>query len=187
MKEKRRDLQERLPIWMQDYVGKLSLIGFSDHVKRTRKVQDKDLEKVMEIYNHNFQGESEKRMRRYRSLFKQIFYVIDDPPGHVQGYCVYYMRLRVNGRHLCKVATLFSIAIDERAQGKGLGNILLEESLNDLSKNGVSKVRLYVNTLNEPAIVLYKKQGFEVIDEVRDICGQGFTCLKMEMSLENIP
>lgn len=172
---------------MQDLFGKLSLIGFSEDVKRTRKVQDEDLVEVMKIYNANFGGESEKRMRKYHSLFKQTFYVVEDPPGHVQGYCVYYIRLRMNGRHVHKVATLFSIAIDESSQGKGLGNILLEESMNELRKNNVSKVRLFVNTLNEPAVSLYKKHGFEVTDEVKDICGRGATCYKMERSLKDIP
>lgn len=184
MTEKKRDLQEMVPIRLQDLVGKLSLIGFQDHVIRTRKVRDQDLSTVLGIYRENFSGESEQRIRKYSSTFRKTFYVIDDPQGKVLAYCVYYVRLRINGRRLKKVATLLSFAVADRAKGQGLGNILLEESINDLGINSISVVRLFVEVENEPAIALYKKHGFQITDELSDICGHGARCYEMVLNID---
>jgi len=53
-----------------------------------------------------------------------------------------------------------------------------------MESNGIDEILLYVNKKNYPAISLYTKFGFVVIDELPDICGEGEKCYKMKLTLK---
>ena len=60
---------------------------------------------------------------------------------------------------------LSKMAVNEKFQGKGIGNAILEFCLQQAKQMQLEKLILYSNTLLYPAIHLYKKYGFiEVID-----------------------
>jgi len=64
-------------------------------------------------------------------------------------------------------ATLLNIAINPEFQGKGLGRLLLKESLVALDAT-ISKVFLEVRVSNENALQLYRSEGFTQIGERRN-------------------
>ena len=51
-------------------------------------------------------------------------------------------------------------------QGKGLGSKLIQEVLNYASCLGFHRVRLGVDKMNPPAIKFWKKNGFEMMQEI---------------------
>lgn len=62
---------------------------------------------------------------------------------------------------------LSKMAVDEKFQGKNIGNKMLEFCLEEGKRLNAKKIILYSNTRLEPAIHLYKKFGFKevIIDE----------------------
>ena len=64
---------------------------------------------------------------------------------------------------LKKSETVFELgkmAVSEKAQGSGIGTLLLEHCLSFAKEKGMEKIILYSNTMLETAISLYRKYGF---------------------------
>jgi ribosomal protein S18 acetylase RimI-like enzyme len=59
-----------------------------------------------------------------------------------------------------EIYELSKMAVDEKFQGKKIGNLMLEFCLNKADEIGAKKVILFSNTILQPAIHLYKKYGF---------------------------
>lgn len=68
-------------------------------------------------------------------------------------------------------------------RGRGIGTLLLKETIRQAREFGLEKVELHVYTTNENAIALYKKFGFEeegIIRKFRKLDdGDYFDCLMM--------
>jgi ribosomal protein S18 acetylase RimI-like enzyme len=62
-------------------------------------------------------------------------------------------------------AFLVELAVRRSLQGRGLGCVLLERSLSQLSLAGLTSVALGVTKSNLPALSLYTRHGFEVTGE----------------------
>ena len=58
------------------------------------------------------------------------------------------------------VYELGKMAVDEKHQGKKIGNAMLEFCISKSKELGAVKVQLYSNTILGPAIHLYEKYGF---------------------------
>jgi ribosomal protein S18 acetylase RimI-like enzyme len=65
------------------------------------------------------------------------------------------------------VFELSKMAVDEKFQGKNIGNAMLEFCLREAKRLKLEKVILYSNTLLGPAIHLYKKYGFTAIADFK--------------------
>ena len=70
---------------------------------------------------------------------------------------IYVFAEQVKMRH----RACFGIAIKEKFQGRGLGQILTEEAVTLAQKNGFSQIELGVFADNDKALHLYQKHGFE--------------------------
>lgn len=65
-----------------------------------------------------------------------------------------------------KTASLFIMIGEQKYQGRGFGSLTLNYILNfGFKKLGLSKICLEVNRKNKPAIALYKKFGFRIINK----------------------
>lgn len=53
-----------------------------------------------------------------------------------------------------------SLVVDESARGKGIGKLLLDESINWLKARGQTKVRIRCNTIREEAHKFYSHLGY---------------------------
>lgn len=60
-------------------------------------------------------------------------------------------------------ANINNIAIDKPFQNKGYGSYLLTKSIEALKTEDIKEVTLEVRQSNEPAINLYKANGFDII------------------------
>jgi ribosomal protein S18 acetylase RimI-like enzyme len=65
------------------------------------------------------------------------------------------------------VFELSKMAVDEKFQGKNIGNAMMEFCLLEAKRLQLLKVILYSNTLLGPAIHLYKKFGFTEIQDFK--------------------
>lgn len=77
---------------------------------------------------------------------------------------------------------LTKMAVDERWLGRGYGQCLLEVAMDLARERGKRRVVLYTQTSLQPAINLYRKNGFVKLDE--PLCGKYSRCdIKMEKRL----
>ena len=70
-------------------------------------------------------------------------------------------------KHSDTIFELSKMAVDEKFQGKNIGNAMLQFCLQEAKKMNLEKVILYSNTLLGPAIHLYKKFGFTEIPDFK--------------------
>lgn len=61
------------------------------------------------------------------------------------------------------ILELSKMAVDESFHGKGIGNQMLEYSLQKAKELGANKLILYSSTILESAIHLYRKYGFREV------------------------
>lgn len=167
---------------ISDYFGSLKVKKFSHSSKILRTFRSGDLEKILKIVETCFENKNIDQIVKYSKLFRNIFYVFEIN-GVIIGYSGFYLHVKFVGLKRVQVATLYSIAMDNAYQQKGYGNQLLKESINEMQKNNVSFINLYVNINNCSAVNLYKKNGFKIINELKGICGKGSDCYQMHLDL----
>ena len=65
-------------------------------------------------------------------------------------------------RHDDATGEVYVLGVHPRAAGRGLGGVLLAAGLAHLAERGASRVILYVDAANAPAVRLYEKGGFGI-------------------------
>jgi GNAT superfamily N-acetyltransferase len=81
----------------------------------------------------------------------QIFFVVEG--NAVLGTCAVL-------RHSAEEVEIAKMAVAPSARGRGLGDLLMEASVDFARKTGANKVSIVSNTVLAPAISLYRKHGF---------------------------
>jgi len=82
-----------------------------------------------------------------------------------------------------RIGRLYSILISNKAQGRGLGALLLARCEADAKRRGCTRVSLEVRADNRPAIALYQKNGYEITDSLPGYYHDGSNGLKMVKNL----
>ena len=98
---------------------------------------------------------------------------LSDPQKHIidKGGHIYYAKLNgeiVGTASLLKksetVYELGNLAVSDKAQGHGIGTILIEHCLNIAKQKQITTLILYSNTTLQSAIHLFRKYGFEEVE-----------------------
>ena len=98
---------------------------------------------------------------------------LSDPQKHIidKGGHIYYAKLNgeiVGTASLLKksetVYELGKLAVSDKAQGHGIGTILIEYCLNIAKQKQITILILYSNTTLQSAIHLFRKYGFEEVE-----------------------
>ncbi|MDX8558203.1 GNAT family N-acetyltransferase [Elizabethkingia sp. HX CGY] len=98
---------------------------------------------------------------------------LSDPQKHIidKGGHIYYAKLNgeiVGTASLLKksetVYELGKLAVSDKAQGHGIGTILIEHCLNIAKQKHITILILYSNTTLQSAIHLFRKYGFEEVE-----------------------
>jgi len=98
---------------------------------------------------------------------------LSNPKKHIidKGGHIYYAKLNdeiVGTATLLKksetIYELCKMAVSDKAQGQGIGTILLEHCLNVAKQEQIPTLILYSNTILQSAIHLYRKYGFEEVE-----------------------
>jgi len=74
-----------------------------------------------------------------------------------------------------------TIAVAARAQGRGVGRLLLEELIAIAARHDCSQLLLEVRSDNESALRMYERFGFERISMRRDYYASGIDALIMRL------
>ncbi len=168
---------------LRDIIGPPLIKKWKNTIKENIvSVDETMLPEVLRIQAEAFDGKNQESLIKYSRKLSKIFYVIKSQ-DKIAGYCAYYLKPEFSLKGLKKKSVIYSIAIGKKFQGKGYGRKLLEESIKEMKLNGICSVLLYVNVENTPAIKLYEKMGFEIVQKTEDICGQSEKCFVMELKL----
>jgi ribosomal protein S18 acetylase RimI-like enzyme len=81
----------------------------------------------------------------------EIFFVVEG--GQVQGTCAVI-------RHSADEWEIAKMAVAPAAQGRGFGDLLMEQAIAFAAGVGARRIVIVSNTVLEPAIRLYQKHGF---------------------------
>lgn len=93
------------------------------------------------------------------------------------GAAVIFFRVR------SRVARLYSLAIDSRSRGRGIGNALLDAAEQHARRQGCSSLRLEVRCDNKAAQRLYERRGYRVIGKIARYYDDGQDALRYEKTL----
>ena len=80
-------------------------------------------------------------------------------------------------------ADIQTVAVAPDAQGRGIGSRLVQALADRARGQGVRLLHLEVRADNEPALVLYRRLGFEAVGRRRDYYGRGHDGILMTWRL----
>lgn len=112
-------------------------------------------------------------LEKYFRLEEGDVVSLSNPKKHIidKGGYIYYAKLndKIVGTAtlLKKSETIYELgkmAVSDKAQGQGIGTILLEHCLNVAKQKQIPTLILYSNTILQSAIHLYRKYGFEEVE-----------------------
>jgi ribosomal protein S18 acetylase RimI-like enzyme len=83
------------------------------------------------------------------------------------------------------IARLYSIAVDDRARGRGIAKALLEKVEGAARAQGCRRLRLEVSHVNPSAIALYERLGYHRFGEHREYYENGEHAWRYEKALSN--
>lgn len=120
-----------------------------------------------ELYESNFPGfeaDADFLARKRAQLREasrdpgQVVMVAVDEQG-ICGFIWLVIEVEYSGRRRGEVA---AIHVDRRCRGQGAGQALMEEGMQILRSYGCDAVHLMVTAMNDTAVRLYRRLGFEV-------------------------
>lgn len=127
---------------------------------KLRMAQKKDIQAIVELEQLAYEGYIAWREKDFEREWKRNPYLLYLVLDHFDEGIVGAITGRVNAKN----AHISHLIIDPYYHRKGLGNYLLETWIELMHETQVPKITLEVRSSNIPAINLYKKQGFKVID-----------------------
>jgi ribosomal-protein-alanine N-acetyltransferase len=104
------------------------------------------------------------------------FVLVAESDGEIAGYSVFYLTP--------PESELPDIVVDEKYRGRGLGRLLLEESIKILKDKEIDSIFLEVRESNMPARTLYEHIGFEQIGKRKYFYSnpiEDAICMRLEM------
>lgn len=101
--------------------------------------------------------------------------------GAIGGYYLLLFRAR------SRVARLYSIAVDRRRQGRGLGAALIADAERVAARRGAERLGLEVREDNRPAIALYERLGYAFGGRIADYYADGADARRYEKRLKPEP
>ncbi|MGD9929790.1 MAG: GNAT family N-acetyltransferase [Mangrovibacterium sp.] len=129
-------------------------------VPQIRQARSQDLEQLLRLEELCFNEESFSRQQlRYLSTRAKADFLLTEEAGEITAFIVLLKRKNSSGLRI------YSLAVSPLHRGKGLARLLLAEAECRARGNGFSYLTLEVSAFNEPAVCLYKQQGFEVFGE----------------------
>jgi ribosomal-protein-alanine acetyltransferase len=141
-------------------------------VVRIRKFEISDLDRILAIELASF-GEDAWDEKLFRAFYRKCpdLFLVATIRRRVAGYIITCAGSRN--------AELASIAVDPREQGHGVGQAMLNHTLQELRTLRVKAWCLMVSTENESAIRFYEKYGFARQKIVKRYYGPGRNAWRM--------
>lgn len=140
--------------------------------------QVSDLKEIFELEQLCFNAEAfSRRQLRYLLTQAKGHFLLSREAGKISAFMV------LLGKAKCSGMRLYSVAVSPDFRGRGLGQAMLAEALQRAQADGFQYVTLEVSEINEPAVKLYLREGFEVFGERRAYYKDGSKALLMRKAV----
>ena len=116
-----------------------------------------------------------KRQLNYLQQRQSTVFLVAEQDGRIVGEGIALVRHHkqsVSGR-------VYSLAVDPALRGRGIGQQLMREMVEQLRHRAVGRIYLEVEASNAPAIHLYQRLGFDSVGTLPDYYGDGRPGLHM--------
>ena len=127
---------------------------------RWEECRDLRLEGLREeplAFGSSYEEEQLLTEKDWRERIHNAIFALDD--NIVVGMVVIMDHTHTKSKH---VANIFGVYVRASHRGKGVGYQLIEQAIKKLKESGhIRKISLTVNTVQNSAVALYKKFGFE--------------------------
>lgn len=145
---------------------------------RIRTARMSDLDALVALENRSFTTDRMNRRQWRRHLASDSARVlVAELAGRIAGAAVLFFRTR------SAIARLYSLAVDARLRGFGIGESLLAACESQTLARKCLGLRLEVRTDNNAAQQLYLKRGYRLIGELSAYYEDGAAALRLEKSL----
>jgi [ribosomal protein S18]-alanine N-acetyltransferase len=142
-----------------------------------RLAQDSDLDAIEALEKASFATDRLSRRSLRGHIRAQRGLLVVEDAHSLLGYALIF--LRQNG----KAARLYSIAVDRRARGRGVGRALLKACETLAEREGREVLRLEVRVGNRRAIALYTRLGYRRFGVYEAYYADGASALRFEKVL----
>jgi len=143
-----------------------------------RRAAARDLDALVDLENESFRGDRLSRRSLARAVAgDRSLVLVDADRAFVRGYAL------VSFREGSAVARLYSIAVDRRARGRGVGRGLLDAAERAAARGGRSVMRLEVRKDNRPSLGLFRDAGYAEFARTVGYYEDGMTALRFEKAL----
>jgi ribosomal protein S18 acetylase RimI-like enzyme len=142
---------------------------------RVRVATVGDIERLLQLEECCFAGDRISRRSFRRLLASETSATL----LYEQGY------LMLLFRHGSMIARIYSIAVDPRARGRGLGRVLVEQAEGVARARGCDTMQLEVRVDNEAAIRLYESLDYLPIARTENYYQDGCAALRYRKSLSS--
>ena len=138
-----------------------------------------DLKEIFRLEQLCFDAEAfSRRQLRYLMNEAQSDFLLTRENDEISAFMILLKRKNSFGMRL------YSLAVSPKFRGQGLGQLLLDEALARASLAGFKYLTLEVSEVNEPAVKLYLRRGFEVFGERRAYYKDGSKALLMRKAVD---
>lgn len=148
---------------------------------RLRRGVPSDLSALVHLEASSFGGDrvSARSFRRWFDDRGALLLVLESKarPQVLNGYALTLLHWR--GR----VARLYSLAVEPRLRGQGLGMRLLQASMDEARRRDFEELRLEVSEANRAALALYEKADFQRFARRPGYYADGSDALRLRRSL----
>jgi ribosomal-protein-alanine N-acetyltransferase len=124
---------------------------------RIRDLTHGDLDGVMAIEKASFPSPWSRALfeEEIGRAFSDAIVAVEPPGGKVAGYAICWT--------VGEDSHLLNIAVRPDARNRGIGRSLLRECIRRGARAGGRRIYLEVRTGNEPALSLYRREGFRFV------------------------
>jgi len=137
-----------------------------------------DLPALMAIEAHSFDDDRLSRRSFHHLLTRgHAVNLVIESTGRVVGYAVILLHKGTS------LARLYSIAVDPKIRGQGLGSLLLAEAERRAAAEGRAFMRLEVRPDNASAVARYRASGYREFGVLSDYYADHSEALRMEKAL----
>jgi [ribosomal protein S18]-alanine N-acetyltransferase len=146
-----------------------------------RPARGSDLDAIEALEERSFATDRLTRRSLRRHIRAQRRLLVAEDVAGLAGYALVFSRKGSS------VARLYSIAVDRRMHGRGVGRALLGACEALAIKSGLRILRLEVRADNRRAIVLYERWGYRCFGRYEDYYTDGAPALRFEKVVDPRP
>lgn len=147
---------------------------------KIRKVVKDDLVHIFQIEEESFAPMNYPLfvLRQFYDTISDLFFVAVDERDQIKGYCFGGID------HNSRIGWIFALAVIKSEQKKKIGQRVTIKVLEAFKNRNIHTIHLTTTPDNTAAIKLYKKLGFEKVEQVRDYYFDGSPRIIMELEIE---